>query len=46
MQISVFNLDIKLSQVTRVGPPAPDDTRPPDTGLRSLFCPGSSSLSL
>lgn len=36
MQITVFNPDIKLSQVTRVGPLAPD-SRPSDSGLRSLF---------
>lgn len=45
MQITVFNPDIKLSQVTRVGPLAPD-SRPSDSGLRSLFRPGSLSLSL
>lgn len=33
MQITVFNPDIKLSQVTRVGSAAPDGSRPPDSGI-------------
>lgn len=33
MQITVFNPDIKLSRVTRVGSLAPDGSRPPDSGI-------------
>lgn len=46
MQITVFNPDIKLSQVTRVGPLEPDDSRPPDSVLGSLCRPGSPSFSV